>query len=319
MDYSDAEFDRLVRLKEQVENEVIQRPGVTAVGVGFRTRRGELVDELTVKVYVEKKRADSELGDQLIHYAGMPTDIEEMQKPKPDAKPYHPYPPDHQKRHDPLVGGIEIGPAGDQAVGTLGGIVFDLNTRAPMLLTNWHVAAGTGSNPIGRLMCQPGNDPINGIGTVTRAVLGETPFGWIDAAVALLNGSRRFSQSLLKIPGQQTTGIAKARLQMRLYKSGRTTSTTFAPVESLAVTVTVGYPIGNVTFKNQIMIRPFPAPAPIGQVSNSGDSGSLWLQPGTNTAIGLNFAGEGQNDPIDRAIVNPIDAVIQSMGITFSL
>jgi len=71
MDYSDAEFDRLVRLKEQVENEVIQRPGVTAVGVGFRTRRGELVDELTVKVYVEKKRADSELGDQLIHYAGM--------------------------------------------------------------------------------------------------------------------------------------------------------------------------------------------------------------------------------------------------------
>lgn len=319
MDYSDADFDRLVRLKEQVEDELIQRSGVTAVGVGFRTRRGELVDELTVKVYVEKKRAASELRDQLIHYPGIPTDIEEMQKPKPDAEPYHPYPPDHQQRHDPLVGGIEIGPAGDQAVGTLGGIVFDRGTRSPMLLTNWHVAAGTGSTPIGRLMCQPGNNPINGIGAVTRAVLGETPFGWIDAAVAPLNGSRRFSQGMLKIPGRQTIGIAKARLQMRLYKSGRTTSTTFAPVESLAVTVTVGYPVGSVTFRNQIVIRRFPVPAPIGQISDSGDSGSLWLQPGTNFAIGLNFAGERQNDPIDRAIVNPIDAVTQSMDITFSL
>ncbi|MCP4896085.1 MAG: hypothetical protein GY906_03840 [bacterium] len=315
MEYSDSELDRLVALKEQIENEVMRRPGVTAIGVGFRTRGGELENKLAVKVYVERKQRSSDIGDQLISFPGIPTDVEEMRKPQPDIQPY---PPDHRKRYDPLVGGIEIGPAGDQAVGTLGGIVFDRSTRTPMLLTNWHVAAGTGSNPIGQLMCQPGNDPANGIGTVTRAILGETPFGWIDAAVAPLNGSRQYSQSMLKIPGRQTTGMTQGRLQMKVYKSGRTTSTTFAPIESLAVTVTVEYPVGDVTFLNQIMIRPFPAPSPIGQVSDSGDSGSLWLQPGTNFAIGLNFAGEGQNDPVDRAIVNPIEAVVQGMDITFS-
>ena len=319
MDYSDAEFDRLVKLKEKVEDKLIKRPDVTAVGVGFRTRKGLLVNELAVKIYVEKKRPASKLGDQLIHFPNMPTDIEEMKKPRPDG-PFTPNPPDHRKRYDPLVGGIEIGPAGDQAVGTLGGIVFDRNTKAPMFLTNWHVAAGTGNNPIGRLMCQPGNNAVNGIGTVTRAFLGQTPFGWVDAAVAPLNGSRRFSQGMLKIPRQlRPPGIAKAKLQMRLYKSGRTTSVTLAPVESLVVTVTVRYPVGDVTFRNQIMISPFPAPAPTGEVSDSGDSGSLWIQGGTNHAIGLNFAGEGQNDPVDRAFANPIDAVTQSMGITFSL
>jgi hypothetical protein len=73
------------------------------------------------------------------------------------------------------------------------------------------------------------------------------------------------------------------------------------------MTVNVGYGSGTARFVNQIAVysrKPF---------IKAGDSGSLLVTKTGHNPVGLLFAG---NTTGKLAIANPIDAVLESLGVT---
>jgi hypothetical protein len=65
-------------VKNRHEEELMARPGVIGVGVGFRDQGGAQSSEVAIVVLVEKKRPPSELApDQLLPHEleGIPVDV----------------------------------------------------------------------------------------------------------------------------------------------------------------------------------------------------------------------------------------------------
>jgi hypothetical protein len=139
--------------------------------------------------------------------------------------------------------------------------------------------------------------------------------GRIDTAGASLTNLQldQIFQNLANNPADPTAGGAAL-----LFKSGARTGVTLGVLAGLM-------PIASrsngttIFFLNQLLIVPDPmAPTPIGR---PGDSGSLWLQRGTNAVVGLNHAGP--DDPAGGvatsfAIANRIEDVLMTMGIRFA-
>jgi hypothetical protein len=85
-------------------------------------------------------------------------------------------------------------------------------------------------------------------------------------------------------------------------KSGRTTGYTEGVINTLDTTVEVGYGTNSAVFEQQILAN---------DMSDPGDSGSLILTE-DNKAVGLLFAGSST-----VTVINPIDAVLSALNITF--
>ena len=51
----DSELDAALIDMNNVRNDWLRRPGVTAVDVGFKIKDGELTDELAIRVHVKRK------------------------------------------------------------------------------------------------------------------------------------------------------------------------------------------------------------------------------------------------------------------------
>jgi len=51
----DSEINAAIDELNQVREEWLKRPGVTAVDVGFKIKDGELTDELAIRVHVQRK------------------------------------------------------------------------------------------------------------------------------------------------------------------------------------------------------------------------------------------------------------------------
>ena len=67
-------------VKRRHEADLLRKPNVVAVGVGFRTRGGQRTDEVSIVVSVKAKVADSQLrpGDRLpASLEGVPVDVVE--------------------------------------------------------------------------------------------------------------------------------------------------------------------------------------------------------------------------------------------------
>ena len=312
----------LVRRKRAVERDAFARPGINAVGVGYRLRKGRLTDELCIQFFVERKLPPNTPGLELAHVEGYPTDVIELKRPiirlpAPDPIRAPLTMAQGQTPFDPLTGGIEISRLGGSGLGTLGGMVFHEATGAPSILSNWHVMAAPGQTS-GQGIAQPGSMVGNRVATLANAALGATGVGWIDAAIATLDGNRGFNQNMLGIPPPATTGVAPALLSMHLMKSGRTTAVTHGLINSIDVTIEMTYPpIGTIGFERQFIIFPHPS-FPVPEISAPGDSGSLWLEAVTHMAVGLHYAGEGSSAAQDLAIVSPMPQVVKSMQVRFA-
>ena len=62
-------------IKREVEEDLLRRPGVTGVDVGYKVVGGEKTDQLAIRIYVENK-GQFDPGDAIppsIH--GVPTDV----------------------------------------------------------------------------------------------------------------------------------------------------------------------------------------------------------------------------------------------------
>jgi hypothetical protein len=143
--------------------------------------------------------------------------------------------------------------------------------------------------------------------------------GRVDTAGTFLTNAQieQIVQDLVDRPDDPA-----AKEAARLWKSGARTGVTYAVLKDVI-------PVRNrceshdpdecddeeniVYFTNQLMIGEDPD-EPMG-VSDSGDSGSLWLQRGTNAVVGLNHAGSRETN---TATANRIQDVLEQLAIRFA-
>ena len=133
----------------------------------------------------------------------------------------------------------------------------------------------------------------------------------VDAAIATTTTAECGTATPSTGWGNPTSTSVAASIGQVVQKYGRTTGLTEGTVDSINVSVNVGYDAGTAAFDDQIVIR--------GRVrrgngyrassfSDSGDSGSLIVDQ-SNNPVGLLFAG---NSTV--TIANPIDTVLDQFS-----
>jgi hypothetical protein len=178
-----------------------------------------------------------------------------------------------------------------------------------------------------------GQDPDFIIGTIA-AKSGRATSN-VDAATALLNGSRARDLGLLDAQGDDRNnglpidgtvggtlaldrtdngdrGIIDAVPGNVVFKSGARSGTTRGTVSSVSLTV----PVDGVTFTNQVFVLRLAAPSDQ-PLSQAGDSGSLWVDLAAMRPVALNFAGTVSDDG-SNAIANPIRDVVTLFDLHFN-
>lgn len=218
----------------------------------------------------------------------------------------------------PLRPGISIAHV-DVSAGTLGGFAVRGAGGEMFILSNWHVLAGSPSARIGDAVLQPGpadggTAPADRVGTLADLVpLTPTHTATVDAAIALLDDPA--------VDGAYPVGPVSETVEARggeaVGKIGRTTGVTAGRVSAIELDgLVVGYgDLGTISFDNQIEIESTSA----GPFSQGGDSGSLVYRE-DGLALGLLFAGSQIGGPGGTGLtyVNPITAVLESLGITLA-
>jgi len=291
-------------------SEFLEDPNITSIGVGRKNGVGDISLVFTVNEKAETSVLES-LGTKelptTIEIEGftVPTDVLQrnysisytlVETEAPDIR---------KSRLDPLIPGVSVSHI-DGTAGTIGAIVFDADTGAPCILSNWHVLHGN-TGKIGDLIVQPGpfdeNDTSsNGCGELLRSHLGAAG----DCALARIK-MRDFDQKILDLDISPLR-MAEVDLDDKLVKSGRTTQTTYGIVRRIDVMAKINYKgsIGEVAVGGfEIGVDPDNIPAN-GEISMGGDSGANWMiadgKKATDIFAGLHFAGEGSGNPDEHAL-----------------
>ncbi|MGD9682778.1 MAG: hypothetical protein AB7W16_16430 [Candidatus Obscuribacterales bacterium] len=330
---SEAELVQLVRKNAQ---KYLNLPNVTSVGVGYKITDGKPTGELCFQFTVRQK-----LGDAALESAGMEILPKEIDGVKVDVieRSYHTHydlveepnkteleslsPRDQRRtRLNRILPGISVCNAKGTA-GTLGAIVYDIESGDPLILSNWHVLNGPNGR-VGDTIVQPGpyDDPDymnNKVGRLLRSHLGLAG----DCAVSSID-SRSFSSQVLDLDVVPSR-IARVNLGDKVVKSGRTTAVTYGVVRRVGVTTKIEYggeygeqAIGAF----EIGIDPDFQPDR-GEVSEGGDSGSLWMihenGKATDIVVGLHFAGETDPNPdAEHALACNIHSVCEKLKVSFT-
>ncbi len=255
-------LDEIKTIQRDIEEELLSWPGVTGVGLGYKQVGCKITDELAIRVYVQEK------GNQAEGCREIPSQIQGVVTDVIESKLIHFNPPStelyKQTRqaavHDPLKGGISIGPCrtiGVHAfVGTLGAIALDNTNNDELLLSAYNVFCGDNNWKKGDEIAQPsrldcGKCPDHVVATLLNGVLTSN----VDCAVAKKT-ARNVAREILDIGA--VAGVTQAKLGMKVRKSGRSTGVTYGVVDDVNRTVKIDYGdgIGIKTLVNQISIRP---------------------------------------------------------------
>jgi endonuclease G len=292
-------------------NDYLKDPNVTSVGVGLKNGDGPISLQFTVGTKasgLELEALDTEpiptevrLPDGTI----VPTDVIERSYRRAFELVEAETLDERRVRRDPIQPGISISHPNGTA-GTLGLIVFDRETGAPCVLSNWHVLHGN-TGTVGDDVVQPGPSDNNNMsgnraGKLLRSHLGNAG----DCALARIDG-RRFDPDVFEL-GTAPTRMARVELGDTLVKSGRTTGVTYGIVRRVDVVAKIDY--RGITGEQaiggfEIGVDPDRRPSD-GEISKGGDSGAAWLvsRNGTATDIfaGLHFAGEVSTSTDEHAL-----------------
>lgn len=275
-------------------------PDVSFVDVGYRIRDSQgqrIEDKIAVRVHVKKKiprgaafetfkerfpeRVPTE--DKI----GFRVDVPEAPYDLHYWHWYHtPVPNPRASVSDPLRGGISISNSLQNGYGTLGGKVIDRRTGEEMILSNWHVLAGSWIAQPGLNIYQPGRRD-GGQARHTIAQLKRHAFNKsIDAAVAKLSDNRQCINDQMKLG--KVKGVKQPELGDKVIKSGRRTGVTSGIITGIGGYAKFYYDGLMRIIRHVIHIAPV---RPGAEVSAPGDSGSWWLADDTYHAVGLHFAG----------------------------
>ncbi|TET98341.1 MAG: hypothetical protein E3J23_07190 [Candidatus Stahlbacteria bacterium] len=330
------DLDKIRKVLEDNREQLLTRTNVVAVGIGYKTIKGEETSTLAIICSVVEKLPISQLSTKDMIPStinDIPTDVIEtgvIRAMKSRTDKWRPAP-----------GGVSVGHI-DITAGTLGCLVK--KNGQTMILSNNHVLANSNDAEVGDPILQPGphdggkfpNDHIanlyefvpidftggdgnggacpiargiasllNGmakiIGSKARLqviniLIGEN---LVDAAIANPLNENDVSAEILEIG--MITGLIQGKLGMNVKKSGRTTAVTTGRITQVNVTVSVQYGAGRIArFVDQIMT---------GSMAQGGDSGSALLD-NNNNLTGLLFAGSRTN-----TIFNRIENVFSALRV----
>jgi endonuclease G len=307
---------RAEKVLELVRDEWLRRPGVTAVDLGFKWSKGEMTDVVSLRVHVARKRDTADLSEAELfprEIDGVPIDvIAASYAPQTllDVQPETAV-DGRGERFKVVPIGVSVGCRFTTA-GTLGAKVIDQDSGEEMILSNWHVLAGSRNVQSGLPIWQPGqldgrSEDANVVAELTRWILG--PY---DAAVARLNGRRKVTSKTLE--GTSLLDVTSPRLGMMVWKSGRTTGLTEGIVDGIKMKVPLTYPTEGTHLLEQVFrIVPRPGVGDV-EISSSGDSGSVWVDEASGKAVGLHFAGEASRHP-EHALAHNIDVVLETLRV----
>lgn len=320
-----------------VEENLLRKKNVVAVGIGFKEVDGEKTKTKAIICSVSKKESLDKLKKKDViptQVKSMLTDVKEIGVVKALKA--------RTDRWRPASGGVSIGHEWITA-GTLGCLVE--KEGKVYILSNNHVLADSNNAPIGSAILQPGKydggEPIDKIATLSEFVPIEFSGGegcnigqavakmgslfakligsktrlqaisirqlpnHVDAAIALPVGEGMVKNEILEIG--RIGGWAGVTLGSVVKKSGRTTGVTVGTITQVSVTVNVEYGDGKIAiFTNQLMIEP-------GGFSAGGDSGSAVLDV-DNNLVALLFAGSDE-----CTIISPIEFVFAELGVGLHL
>lgn len=299
-----AAFQEGMRRYFQAEN-------IGMVDIGYCIRGDRLTQEVGVRFHVHEKIAGLESNEGAVEKSilDVPTDVIRVsyglrsvraasteQAVNPRAMPMN-----------PMRGGISISDAYTRVgYGTLGGMVVDEETGEPMLLSNFHVMASRGYARLGAPILQPGRG--DGGEDIVAYFARHGMDRGIDAAVARLSGTRGIINDLFRLG--RINGVCAPVLGMRVCKSGRTSDVTHGMVAGIGAVVKITYPGSGLRPIRSVMNI-----VPIGggsEVSEPGDSGSLWVDEETHAAVGLHFAGS--DDP-ENALAIDMAEVLRTLHV----
>ena len=287
-------------------------PGIRGVDFGWGYKAGSRKRRLCIRFHVENKRPELEIpASELLpkEVAGIPTDV--------FAARYslHATP---REFIEPLQPGVSVGNLDRSSSGTLGGFATDSATQMRGIISNWHVFCGGHNAKVGDTICQPspfhaGSQLARRIGTLER--WSDLAIGY-DAALALLDPATSINEKVFEIDAD-IVGIEKPRIGMRLIKCGAVSGVTSAIIDGIDGAYPVDYTgLGDERrwMDGFRLIRLEDGPD---EISLRGDSGSLWINPATQKAVGLHFAGEDGIGPLaEYALAHPIARILQLLGVS---
>ncbi|MBI5104103.1 MAG: DNA/RNA non-specific endonuclease [Solirubrobacterales bacterium] len=307
----------------QVAEEWLEDPNITSVGIGYKITDGKRTDTLALQFTVDSKAAPEALGSrpipEKITANGIEFDTDVVQR----SFEHHPVAvapeqkSERKRRVDPMAPGVSIGNVGVTA-GTLGCLVRDAATGEVRILSNWHVLQGD-TGELGDRIVQPGpyddnRVAQNGCGRLVRSFLGLAG----DCAIASVEG-RRAVEEVLDL-GVAVRRLGDPELGDRVVKSGRTTDVTYGIVTRIHSITKLDYGRAGEQRIGGFEIGPDDDhPAPNGEISMGGDSGSAWLAvdrdgKATDMVVGLHFAGETQ-EPAEYAMACCASSVFKKLEI----
>lgn len=320
------------RILRDARRELLRKPNVVGVGVGYRTAGGRRTDELALICSVETKRAKASLSAREL----IPPGIQDVRTDVLPTGIIHAFAQSRTDRWRPAPGGVSIGHYLITA-GTLGCLVTKNNKV--FILSNNHVLANSNDAVPGDAILQPG--PADGGQVATDTIARLSEFVPIEYSIgcSIGQGVAAVLNALAAVFGSQTrlhavrpaaaenlvdcaiaepldpadvvnqileigtiSGTAEATLGMAVKKSGRTTGLTTGTIEQLDFTGNVSYgPTKVATFVDQLVAGP---------MSQGGDSGSAVVND-QNRIVGLLFAGSSST-----TIINRIQNVFQALQVT---
>jgi len=295
-------LDRAMSVKEEVERQLRGHPDVVGIGVGFRERRGHLIQRCCVRVHIRKKFALESIPRDLLipaSYGGFPVDVIESNYREHVIR-------NPASRFDPLLGGIVMANARrferDHKIGT-GGCIFRNNDGETLFLSNWHVLYGAEGNDGDRVVQPRPFGDFNDIGLTRKGVISQQ----VDCAVALLNSAREVSLRILDAE-EVVREPAETHIGLPVRKQGAN-GTGIGVVAEVGLSLLVRIDGVTRSFTDQIEIRPRLLDQSVADLNTSdGDSGSLWISDDDHRIVGLHFAGD-----TGRALANPITSVVEAL------
>ena len=304
---------------------LIYDPNVLMIDIGWPEHGGVLYEnELAIRVHVEKKipqgpalevatQSGVTRGEIPSFIDGFPVDIPQSpyrlhqwwsggwQRPTPLRA----------RRTEPIQGGISVANGRIRGYGTLGGVVRDRTSGAPMILSNWHVLVGQWHARPGWPIFQPGQGDGGGDADTVARLSRDAMSVNLDAAVAELTNDRQWINDQLGLG--PVKGVGKPQLGMSVTKSGRQSDVTYGRVTGVDGTARLPYSGVYRVINNVMTIEPREVHA---QVSAGGDSGSFWLDEETMHVVGLHFAG---SDRPERALAINIQPVLDALNVDVAL
>ena len=285
--------------------------GIQGLGIGDKIADGVKLDELVLKVYVDKKKPKTtvkNLVPKRVKIPGLPeaipTDVEEI-----GVMAIEP----NTERVRPAIPGFSVGHVQITA-GTFGCLVRKRgDAKSLYILSNSHVLANEGLGAVGDPIIQPGT--LDG-GKVPGDVLAEltewVPFQFsttgytnlVDAAIAKVKSVKSVT-SVIRLIGVPVGTSSILQRDMQVQKTGRTTDYTIGIVKDINYRTALTYKkpgggSGRVGFRDQVLCTRYTA---------GGDSGSAVCNM-NKEIVGLHFAGSDSS-----SVFNRIDHVLNALLI----